>query len=57
MQQRKKIILEKAASIVKGINGSIVMQSGLLDEVRNKSLQFGALFLLLEMILKHLDND
>ena len=49
MQQRKKIILEKATSIVKGINGSIVMQSGLLDEVRNKSLQFGALLLLLNL--------
>ncbi|XP_042027654.1 glycine--tRNA ligase, chloroplastic/mitochondrial 2-like isoform X4 [Salvia splendens] len=35
IEQRKKIILEKATSIVKGINGSIVMQSGLLDEVVN----------------------
>ncbi|KAL1535783.1 Glycine--tRNA ligase, chloroplastic/mitochondrial 2 [Salvia divinorum] len=35
IEHRKKIILEKATSIVKGINGSIVMQSGLLDEVVN----------------------
>ncbi|KAH6789612.1 glycine-tRNA ligase [Perilla frutescens var. frutescens] len=35
IEQRKKVILENATSIVKGINGSIVMQSGLLDEVVN----------------------
>lgn len=38
VQQRKKIISEDAASIAKGINGCVVMQSGLLDEVRTKCL-------------------
>lgn len=38
VQQRKKIISEDATSIAKGINGCVVMQSALLDEVRIKSL-------------------
>ncbi|KAL0379784.1 UNVERIFIED_CONTAM: Glycine--tRNA ligase, chloroplastic/mitochondrial 2 [Sesamum angustifolium] len=35
IEQRKKTIVEKSTSIVKSINGSVVMQSGLLDEVVN----------------------
>ncbi|KAL0429137.1 UNVERIFIED_CONTAM: Glycine--tRNA ligase, chloroplastic/mitochondrial 2, partial [Sesamum radiatum] len=35
VEQRKKTIVEKSTSIVKSINGSVVMQSGLLDEVVN----------------------
>lgn len=35
LQQRKKTILEKAKPLVGSINGSLVMQSGLLDEVGN----------------------
>ncbi|KAL8500437.1 hypothetical protein ACS0TY_020147 [Phlomoides rotata] len=35
IEQRKKIILENSTSIVKSINGSVVMQSGLIDEVVN----------------------
>ncbi|KAI3444802.1 hypothetical protein Pfo_001467 [Paulownia fortunei] len=35
VEQRKKTILEKSTSVVKCINGSVVMQSGLLDEVVN----------------------
>ncbi|KAL6494135.1 Glycine--tRNA ligase, chloroplastic/mitochondrial 2 [Orobanche gracilis] len=35
IEQRKKMILEKFNSIVKSINGSVVVQSGLLDEVVN----------------------
>ncbi|KAL6496695.1 Glycine--tRNA ligase, chloroplastic/mitochondrial 2 [Orobanche hederae] len=35
IEQRKKMILEKFNSIVKSINGSVVVQSSLLDEVVN----------------------
>ncbi|KAL9175880.1 hypothetical protein ABFS82_02G141100 [Erythranthe guttata] len=35
VEQRKKTILEKSTSIVESISGSVVMQSGLLDEVVN----------------------
>ncbi|CAA0842750.1 Glycine--tRNA ligase 2-chloroplastic/mitochondrial [Striga hermonthica] len=35
IEERKKKILEKSISVVKGINGSAVIQSGLLDEVVN----------------------
>ncbi|KAL3651134.1 Glycine--tRNA ligase, chloroplastic/mitochondrial 2 [Castilleja foliolosa] len=35
IEQRRKMILEKSNSIVKSINGSVVIQSGLLDEVVN----------------------
>ncbi|KAK6162665.1 hypothetical protein DH2020_002506 [Rehmannia glutinosa] len=35
IEQRKKTILEKSTSIVKSINGSVVIPNGLLDEVVN----------------------
>ncbi|PIM99029.1 Glycine--tRNA ligase [Handroanthus impetiginosus] len=35
VEQRKKTILEKSTSMVKSINGSVVMEGGLLDEVVN----------------------
>ncbi|KAK2975425.1 hypothetical protein RJ640_007344 [Escallonia rubra] len=35
IEQRKKTILERSSSLAEGVDGSIVIQSGLLDEVVN----------------------
>lgn len=39
-QQRKKIILERSDDLAKSVNGRLVMQSNLLDEVTDFIMPF-----------------